>query len=433
MPEISHSNYSKSIQKKIRLCVAPSGSLRDKWVTGLLQTINRSRQVSLGEITWRVLPPFLYTPLWKVSYLYWQKRVAPLQTSLEKLLQQHADTERIIIFPPSLDWNTQLFQRPQQLAIALARQGALVLYIQPKTLANLGKFQPIENQLYLCSVRVETFWKLEKPTIYLLTWNCQYLRAFNSPKIIYDYVDEIETFYGVHSWMIRDHEKMVRTAELVLTTAKRLYKQVETLRQDTLLCPNGVDYDLLATARQERQLPPQDLVPILSNQRPIVGYYGALTRWLDYDLLRQLAKMRSDLSFVLLGPDYDNSLVSSEILNIENIHWLGVKPYPQIPDYLHYFDVAIIPFQVNKITHSTSPLKLFEYMAGGKPVVITPMQESMRYQGVLVAQDADDFSSKIDQAMQLKNDPQYLSLIDQVARQNTWDIRAQQILDALRK
>jgi glycosyltransferase involved in cell wall biosynthesis len=433
MSEASPLKQSKSMPRKIRLWAAPSGSLRDKWVTSLLQTRNWVRQASLGEIAWRVLPPFLYTPLWKVTHLYNQKSLAPLQASLEKLLQQHVDAERTLIFPPSLDWNTQLFQRPQQLAIALARQGALVLYTQPKTSTDLRKFQRVENRLYLCSIPVETYWQLEKPTIYLLTWNRQYLRAFNSPKIIYDFVDEIETFYGDYPQMYRDHQKMVRNAELVLTTAQRLYKQVETLRPDALLCPNGVDYDLLVTAHQERQFPPQDLEPILQYRRPIVGYYGALARWFDYDLLRNLAKMRPDLSFVLLGPDYDNSLIPSGILKTENIHWLGVKPYSQIPDYLHYFDVAIIPFQVNKITHSTSPLKLFEYMAGGKPVVITPMQESLRYPGILVAQDVADFASKIDQAMQLKNDPQYLSLIDQVARQNTWDIRARQILDALGK
>ena len=80
-----------------------------------------------------------------------------------------------------------------------------------------------------------------------------------------------------------------------------------------------------------------------------------------------------------------------------------------------------------------SPLKVFGYMAAGKPVVITPMHESMRYEGVLVAETAQDFSEQIDRALALREDPQYLAVLDRVARQNTWDVRARQILDALRK
>ncbi len=219
----------------------------------------------------------------------------------------------------------------------------------------------------------------------------------------------------------------------MVATAQRLYDQVHPLRPDALLCPNGVDYDHIIRGRQPASPPPADIDPILEQGKPIVGYYGALARWFDYELLLNLAGLRPDLAFVLVGPDYDNTLEPSGLLEYPNVHWLGVKPYEQIPHYLQFFDVATIPFQLNEITHSTSPLKLFEYMAGGKPVVITAMHESMRYPGVLVAHGVADFSEKIDQALALKTEAGYLRQIDRVARENTWDARARQILDALAK
>ena len=144
----------------------------------------------------------------------------------------------------------------------------------------------------------------------------------------------------------------------------------------------------------------------------------------------ELARQREDLSFVVMGPDYDGTMHPS-FLDLPNLDWLGVKPYEALPGYLAYFDVAMIPFLLNEITHATSPLKLFEYMAGGKPVVVTPMHESTRYDGVLVADTPSAFSERIDQALRLRDDATYLHQIDQMALNSTWQARAEQILSVL--
>jgi glycosyltransferase involved in cell wall biosynthesis len=206
-----------------------------------------------------------------------------------------------------------------------------------------------------------------------------------------------------------------------------LLDQVRSHRSNALLCPNGVDYEHFARAR-EAGPPPEELKPILQLGRPIVGYYGALANWFDYELLISLAVARPDFSYVLIGPDYDGSLKRSPISHFPNIHYLGVQPYLRLPEYLRFFGVATIPFRLNRITHATSPLKLFEYMAGGKPVVITPMAESMQYEGVLVGEGAEGFSAMLDKALVLRSDDAYLELIDQVARDNTWGSRAELIL-----
>ncbi len=395
----------------------------------------RLRQSSIKAIFLRLLPPFLARPLRASIERSRQARYAPIQNEFQEILRRHSQAKPVVIFPPSLDWHTQLFQRPQHLALALARQGALVFYLQPPGSASASdapSFQPLEEGLYLCHFPVEALAGLEKPLIYLLTWNRTYAEVFHSPRILYDYVDEIEVFAGQPAKLRREHEALLQRAELVLTTARRLYEQTLPLRPDALLCPNGVDYDFFARYRQPVEAqPPPDLTSILQRGRPIVGYYGALATWFDYPLLMEVARCRPNLSFVLIGPDYDGSL-PPDLLELPNVDWLGVKPYNQIPLYLRFFDVAAIPFQVSAVTHAVSPLKLFEYMAGGKPVLVTPMQESMAYPGVLVGATAEEFAANLDKALELRNDPAYLTTLDQVAHENTWNARARQILEALR-
>lgn len=390
------------------------------------------RESSIKAILFRIIPPILARPLRKSIHRTRRAKFARLLDEFHRILSQQGSDVKVILFPPSLDWHTQLFQRPQHLALALARQGALVFYFQPPNIKSAMSYQPLEKGLYLCHFPAEALGELDRPLLYLLTWNRTYADVFQSPRIIYDYVDEIDVFAGNPRKLRREHEALLQRAELVMATAHRLYEQALQLRPDTLLCPNGVDYEIFAHYRQQPFLPPPtDLTPILDREKPVIGYYGALATWFDYSLLREVAAHRSDLTFVLVGPDYDGTL-PPDLLMLPNVEWLGVKPYEQIPIYLHFFDVATIPFKVNHVTHAVSPLKLFEYMAGGKPVVVTPMQESVKYPGVLIASSPEEFSAQLDRALELRDDPIYLSTIDAVARENTWAVRAQQILKALR-
>jgi glycosyltransferase involved in cell wall biosynthesis len=428
--------------RRIRLRLAPPGSWADRQWRALLRrrralisSWSRLRKTSpanlLAGLLLRLLPAPLANPLRTALRRRRLEALLPVRKQALALLAAQAADRPVVIFPPSLDWRTQLFQRPQQLALALARQGALVFYLQPGADPAAPAFQEMLPGIYLCNTSVEAFADFNNPTIYLLTWNRTYEKAFDSPRVIYDYVDDIAVFEGNYAEMLRDHDRLVRTARLVLTTAERLYRQTLPVRPDALLCPNGVEYDHFVHARQPATSPPPaDLAPLLATGKPVIGYYGALAAWFDYPLLDSLCSLRPDLEFLLIGPDYDGSLPPA-LLERSNLHWLGVKPYTELPDYLRHIAVAMIPFQLNDITHSTSPLKLFEYMAGGKPVIITPMEESMRTPGVLVASDGHSFSQQIDRALQLRHDPTYLGQLDQVARQNTWDIRARQILDAL--
>ena len=108
--------------------------------------------------------------------------------------------------------------------------------------------------------------------------------------------------------------------------------------------------------------------------------------------------MRPDWSFVLIGPDHDGSLARSRLAGLPNVHALGPRPYATLPGYLHRFDVATIPFAINDITLATSPLKLFEYFAAGRPVISTPMPECAAFDEVRIVRTAEEFSAALDAA-----------------------------------
>ena len=392
-------------------------------------------RVQLRNLAKQYLPPSIgRTRRWieeALGRIAWRKALSDCQEEVLELVHRHRDARHVLVFAPSLKWDFELFQRPQQLAVALARQGVLVFYMEPHAARNY-RILPMNDRLYRCEVPSAAFGRVKAPLVYILCWNREYLEGFNTPRLIYDYIDELTVFGGNQKQIARNHEGLLLSASLTMATADHLYRDAVTVRPDCLFCPNGVDYDHFAPSRKSgTALPPAPLLPVVSAGKPIIGYYGALAHWFDYDLLKTVAAQRKDLSFVLIGPNWDNSFPGSRLSRLPNVTWLGSQPYSDLPEFLSCFDVATIPFLVNDVTHSTSPLKLFEYMAGGKPVVVTAMHETMRYEGVLVANDAAEFSLKLDEALKLASDPEYLAVIDRVARENTWNVRAASILEAL--
>jgi|GEM_PF-231681 len=347
-----------------------------------------------------------------------------------EIVKQHASASQIIIFAPSLPWEASMFQRPQQLARFLAKQGVLVFYLQPVR-SWPPVFDEVENGLIVCQAPSDTFHVVPNAFIYALTWNIPLLAYFPSQRVIYDYLDEISVFQGEQIRMQRDHGDYLIKADLVLATSQNLYHQAVTLREDCVLCQNGADIEHFSKAITPSTLP-DDLRSIVEKGKPIIGYHGAMARWFDYDLLQELARRREDLEFVLIGIDHDQSLQESQILETKNIHWLGPKSYQELPDYLAYFNAGIIPFQVNEITNATSPIKLFEYMAAGKPVIASPMQETARYgEFVLIASTVDEWNDQLDQALTDGTDAKKRSALIEAANANSWQARASLILEKL--
>ena len=357
------------------------------------------------------------------------RQVEYYRGQLRRILDQSMDRNGVIIYPATHDWGF-MFQRPHQMARSFAWKGYLYFFCtnNERTDAVFG-FQEVEPNLYLCHVPQETFQILQEPVVYVgSAWHRSTLDSFDRPIIIYDHYDDLE----VSGAMPEDHNHLIEDAKILLVTSQALLEKVSEKRSDVLFVPNGVDYDWI---RQNRPDPfdelPEDWKPVATKGNPIIGYSGALAEWFDYDLLSFLAENMSTLEFALVGVDYDESLHRSGVLKYDNVHWLGMKSYDDLFKYVWRFDVGVIPFKINQITSATSPIKLFEYLACGLPVVTTALPECRKHQIALVADTYDQFADYLEVALSQKQDECYLSLANEIAQENTWEFRVSEILELL--
>jgi glycosyltransferase involved in cell wall biosynthesis len=350
---------------------------------------------------------------------------------LRNILNLHPQAPGVVIFPPTIGWNISLFQRPHQLARAFAKEGYLVFFCTEASIDDVAGFRQVSQGLYLANVPWGVFDLVERPVVFTLPYNRHYLYQFRQPRTVYEVIDDLDVFPEDKTQLQKNHERLLKEADLVVVTADRLMEQVQQIRADAILCPNAVELDHFSQARDPSHAPPPDLAEILQPGRPVIGYYGALARWFDYDLVRQSAQCHPDWDFVLIGPNHDHTLIASDILSRSNIHWLGARDYSQLPEYLRHFTVATIPFIVNEITRATSPIKLFEYMAAGKPIVTSDMPECRKYPGVFTANNSTEYIKHLEHALTLTPDAGYIQQLYQTAQANTWEARLKQIVTAL--
>lgn len=358
-----------------------------------------------------------------------------ISTDLDEILAAHPDVPGVVVYPPSIGWNVSLFQRPQQMALAFARLGYLVVYaLDPVNNEGVVGVRQVADRLYLASLpwgMNDLYEKLPEPIAVTYVYNHHWTRYLRRPRVVFEHIDELEVFVAAHDIgdLRRWYAGAVSGAELVAASAGDLLEKVRRDRPDAILCPNGVDYRHFARPPGE---PPADVADLVDAGRPVVGYYGAIAEWVDFSLIRKAAEEMSDVSFVFIGPEYDASVRQHlDVFDLPNVRWLGVKDYRDLPDYLAVFDVATIPFVVNDVTQAVSPIKLFEYMAGGRPVVTPNLRECARYEAVLVAADPDDYVAKLRQALALRPDAEHQALLRRTARANTWEMRAGTLVDAL--
>lgn len=171
---------------------------------------------------------------------------------------------------------------------------------------------------------------------------------------------------------------------------------------------------------------PEDLATL---RQPVIGYIGAVAEWVDFDLLRDVALKRPDWSIVLIGPQFKGRSMGDprqlrQISELPNVHLLGPRPYAELPAYLEAFDVATIPFKLNGLTRDTNPIKVYEYLAAGVPVVSTSLPEVLTLRDVRIADDADEFVAACEAAMGERRDTQLVAERIEAANCNSWERRA---------
>jgi UDP-galactopyranose mutase len=236
--------------------------------------------------------------------------------------------------------------------------------------------------------------------------------------IVYDCMDELSAFANAPAALKLHEAELFRRADVVFTGGQSLYEAKRHAHPNVHAFPSSVDVDHFARARQITTEPDdQAAVP-----RPRLGYFGVIDERMDIELLAGIAAARPSWQIVMLGPIV--KIDPDTLPRPGNIHYLGPKPYNELPSYIAGWDVALLPFARNEATRFISPTKTPEYMAAGKPVVSTSIRDVVRPYGqqglVRIADTVDGFVAACEAAM-AEDASMRLRQADAFLRQTSWD------------
>ena len=235
---------------------------------------------------------------------------------------------------------------------------------------------------------------------------------------VYDCMDELSAFAGAPPELQERERVLFDRADLVFTGGQSLYEAKQARHDNVHLFPSSVDTSHFAQAR-DAQPEPDDQAVI---SRPRLGYFGVIDERLDLGLIDAVARATPDWQIVMLGPTA--KIDEEELPRHENLHWLGAKPYDELPAYLAGWDVALMPFAHNESTRFISPTKTPEYLAAGRPVVSTSIRDVVRPYGdaglVRVADTVEAFVAAVEAAM-AEDAQERRRRVDAFLTENSWD------------
>ncbi|MHC5723940.1 MAG: UDP-galactopyranose mutase [Nostoc sp.] len=238
--------------------------------------------------------------------------------------------------------------------------------------------------------------------------------------VIYDCMDELSAFKGASPTLKNYEAELFRRADLVFTGGQSLYESKVNQHPNVYAFPSSVDVAHFGQGRTLKEEPAdQANIP-----HPRLGFFGVIDERMDIELLAGIAEARPNWHLVIIGPVV--KIDPATLPQHENIHYLGGKDYKDLPAYLAGWDLAMLPFARNESTRFISPTKTPEYLAAGKPVVSTSIQDVIRPYGdlklVRIADITEEFIAAAEQAMQQDNSASgWLSRVDAFLEQISWD------------
>lgn len=353
-----------------------------------------------------------------------------------------------------IDWHFRI-QRPQHLAKYLARTGRRVFFFSNHFIDSTRSGYAIErldplHELYQIKLHVagapaiyfappsaRHFAMIEQgmakflmdfaaiSSVSLVQHAYWYSLAVRLPNTlrVYDCMDHHEGFGNVPEKLIETEKKMLQESDLVVITSTWLENYARNYNPNCVVIRNASEFEHFANP------PPKHYSD--TKGRKIIGYYGAIAEWFDLDLIRAIAQAEPTILILLVGNDTIKA--AEAVKTIPNIVFIGEVPYARLPYYLHAFDVCLLPFLISPLTLATNPVKVYEYLAAGKPIVCTDLPEISQF-GSMVhrAADRDEFIRKVSDCLRSADNESIHQQRRQFAREQTWDHRVNALTEAIR-
>ncbi|HEC24294.1 MAG TPA: glycosyltransferase family 1 protein [Chloroflexi bacterium] len=245
---------------------------------------------------------------------------------------------------------------------------------------------------------------------------------------VYECVDDFTSARGLVDARVigRLERRLIEAVDLLIVTAEALYESKREGAKRVVLVPNGVEADHLARAA-DPDLPVAGSLAGLKH--PVIGFLGSLNYWIDTRLLARLAREHPEWTLLFVGP-HDLLADLAPLEGLPNVVMTGRVPYADVPRYVKAFDVCVNPYVLDGVAEHCSPLKLYEYLATGKPVVSVDMPEARKFKDLIyIAHDGDEFVKLVEKA--LASDDGKASRRMAEARHHTWRSRFEEVSAAL--
>jgi glycosyltransferase involved in cell wall biosynthesis len=248
-------------------------------------------------------------------------------------------------------------------------------------------------------------------------------RQLTRSLLVYDCADDITEFEHAPPELAASEATLLGNADVVFASSQPLLEKCRRRNAAVHYVPNAGDVEWFARESQRAGEPPE----LAALPRPRVGYVGAVREWFDWELLEACLHRFPRAQFVLIG---DRAAVP-RLRRMENLHILGPRPYVALPGYLGALDVCIIPFRQTALIRSTHPVKVYEYLAAGKPVVSTPMEEIRHLREVDQPAGTGLFLEALGRHLETGDDPRSQDRRRLSVEGETWDRRFRSVQEAL--
>ncbi len=342
-----------------------------------------------------------------------------------------------------LRWNF-VYQRPQHL-LSRSSKKFQTYYVEeyvPTNLEDGYSIKQIEENLFvviphLCNnstssdsinqrleVVLKRLFETEKLYSYLFWYYTPmallFTENFRPSVTIYDCMDELSAFKFAPNEIKTLERKLLDKSDIVFTGGHTLYQAKKNDHKNIFPFPSSIDKAHFLKARSGKKDPvDQQNIP-----HPRIGFYGVIDERFDIELLKESADLKPDLHFVIIGPVV--KIDPESLPQRSNIHYLGIKNYQDLPQYLSGWDISLIPFAINESTKFISPTKTPEYLCGGKRVISTPITDVVHPYGneglASIVNNSAELAQAVDEILLSKNDEEWLEKVDAFLENTSWDV-----------